>query len=327
MKRNVPAALPPMPEHFPKNRLGFARWLVDEKHPLTARVIVNRHWQRLFGRGLVKTPEDFGAQGSFPSHPQLLDWLAVEFMESGWDVRHLLKTIANSATYRQSSAVSPKSLALDPDNELLSRAPRRRLPGNVLRDQALFVGGLLVEQEGGPSVKPFQPEGLWREASNFTYTIGKGQDLYRRSLYTYWKRTLAPPSMALLDTADREWCSVRPRKTNTPLQALTLLNEPAFFEAAAGLGRRILQHLGNQEEKLRFAFASVTARRPTLEESAALEQALQSYREEFKKKPDAAAKALKSQSNPENTKHNVEQAAYTALANMLLNLDETTVRE
>lgn len=327
VKRNVPAALPPMPEHFPKNRLGFARWLVDEKHPLTARVIVNRHWQWLFGRGLVKTPEDFGAQGSFPSHPQLLDWLAVEFMESGWNVRHLLKTIANSATYRQSSAVSQKSLALDPDNELLSRAPRRRLPGNVLRDQALFVGGLLVEQEGGPSVKPFQPEGLWKEASNFTYTIGKGQDLYRRSLYTYWKRTLAPPSMALLDTADREWCSVRPRKTNTPLQALTLLNEPAFFESAAGLGRRILQHPGNQEEKLRFAFASVTARQPTLEESAALEQALQSYREEFTEKPDAAAKALKNKNNPENTKHNVEQAAYTALANMLLNLDETTVRE
>ncbi len=327
VERGVPAALPPMPEHFPKNRLGFARWLVNGEHPLTARVAVNRYWQQLFRRGLVKTPEDFGAQGSFPSHPELLDWLAVEFMESGWDTRHLLKTIAQSAAYRQSSAASRQALAKDPDNHLLSRAPRRRLPGNVLRDQALFLGGLLVEQQGGPSVKPLQPEGLWREASNFTYQAGTGQDLYRRSLYTYWKRTLAPPAMAILDAADREWCSVRPRQTNTPLQALTLLNEPAFFESAAGLGWRTLQHPGNRQEKLRFAFAAVTARQPTPQENAALKRAFQSYRQEFISHPAAAAELLKKPAKTNGTKPSIEWAAYTALANMLLNLDETTARE
>ncbi|MDA7510820.1 DUF1549 domain-containing protein [Verrucomicrobia bacterium] len=327
VSRGVPSILPEMPSEFPENRLGFARWLVSGNHPLTARVTVNRFWQQFFDRGLVKTPGDFGAQGSLPSHPKLLDWLAVEFVEQGWDTHQLLKKIVTSATYRQSSTITSEALSNDPENVLLSRAPRRRLPGNILRDQALLLGGLLVEKEGGPSVKPFQPENLWREASNFTYKMGTGSDLYRRSLYTYWKRTLAPPSMALLDTADREWCSVRSKKTNTPLQALTLLNEEAFFDAARSFGQSIYESSGSLQDKLGRAFVAVTARQPSPAESDVLKRSFESYREDYSKNPKAIKALFKTKKAIDTLKSPTELAAFTAIANVLLNLDETTTRE
>lgn len=328
VNRGTPAVFPAMPRRFPNNRLGFAQWLVSGDHPLVARVTVNRYWQRLFGRGLVKTAEDFGAQGSPPSHPELLDWLAVDFMENGWDLQHLIRQIVSSATYRQSSVITESHRLQDPDNRLLSRAMRRRLPGNVLRDQALSVSGLLVETQGGPSVKPYQPAKLWREASNFSYKVGKGDDLYRRSLYTYWKRTLAPPAMAMLDTADREWCSVRPKRTNTPLQALTLLNETAFYEAARHLGERFISRKGSLSDQIAFVFQALTSRLPTKEESVVLENALVTYTNAFADDVDAARASLHVGQSPVPKEIDpIELAAATALANMLLNLDEVTTRE
>ncbi len=328
VNRGTPKVLPAMPEHLPNNRLGLAQWLVSGNHPLVARVTVNRYWQMLFGRGLVNTTEDFGAQASPPSHPKLLDWLAVDFMEHGWDVQHLLRQIVSSATYRQSSSISETHLQHDPDNRLLSRALRRRLRGNVLRDQALFVSGLLVESQGGSSVKPYQPAKLWREASNFSYTVGSEDDLYRRSLYTYWKRTLAPPAMAVLDTADREWCSVRPKKTNTPLQALTLLNETAFYEAARHLGERFLSQEGSLRERIAFVFQALTTRLPTASESEVLVSAYVTYRNAFAGDVTAARASLKvGQSVASKEVDPIELAAATALANVILNLDEVTTRE
>src|SRR5579862_7329722 len=214
----VPAALPPLPAGAGNNRLGLARWLVDPSNPLTARVAVNRFWQMYFGTGIVKTVEDFGSQGEWPMHPELLDWLATEFMRTGWDIKAAQKTIVMSATYRQSSKVTPELLQKDPDNRLLARGARLRLGPDMIRDQALYLAGLLVEKIGGPSVKPYQPPGLWQElAGGKGYQPDKGEGLYRRSLYTYWKRTVAPPSMMNFDASSREVCVVRESRTNTPL--------------------------------------------------------------------------------------------------------------
>jgi hypothetical protein len=325
----VPAVFPALVPEYPRNRLGLAHWLVDGDHPLTARVAVNRYWQLMFGQGLVQTPEDFGVQGDPPTHPRLLDWLAVDFVESGWDIQRILKQMVMSATYRQSSQVAPQLLVRDPDNRLLARAPRPRLPANVLRDQALAVSGLLIERQGGPSVKPYQPAGLWREASNFRYQVGKGEQLYRRSLYSYWKRTLAPPSMAVLDAADREWCSVKPKRTNTPLQALTLLNETAFFEAARKFAERILSEGGaDTDRQIEFAFRTVTARKPSDAERGQLIEAWEAYLAAFQKDLTAAKRVLAVGQSPANpTLDPISLAATTALANVLLNLDEVTTRE
>ncbi|MDF1813745.1 MAG: DUF1553 domain-containing protein [Verrucomicrobiales bacterium] len=325
----VPEVLSAFPEDVPANRLGFAKWLVSGNHPLTARVTVNRYWQMLFGTGLVKTAEDFGTQGSLPTHPELLDWLAAEFVESGWDTRSILKKIVMSRTYRQSSRITSELRERDPDNLWLARAPRLKLPGNVLRDQALFSSGLLVEKTGGPSVKPYQPARLWAEASNVRYQVGKGEDLYRRSLYTYWKRTLAPPSMAVLDTADREWCSVKPKRTNTPLQALTLLNETAFFEAARNLGEEILTDGGSLvEDKVNFAFKKILSRSPSPREKEILISGWGKYIEECSKDP-ALISQIQSvgESKMKRDLDPVQLGAATALANVIYNLEETTVRE
>src|SRR6185369_1360552 len=326
---NVPAVFPPLPQGEKNNRLAFAKWLVSAEHPLTARVTVNRFWQMLFGRGLVKTAEDFGAQGEQPSHPELLDWLAAEFVASGWDQRQLLKTIVMSQTYRQDSTITREHLAKDPDNVLLARAPRIRLTGNLLRDQALFASGLLVEKEGGPSVMTYQPAGLWEEASNATYKQAKGEDLYRRSLYTYWKRTLAPPTMAVLVAADRENCTVRTKHTNTPLQALTLLNDVTFVEAARKLGERMLREGGESDaERITLAFRSVASRFPTERELAVLTEALKEYRAEFVSDPKRSAKTLKvGQSAASKQFSPPELAAATALANVILNLEEVATRD
>lgn len=327
VRRDVPASLPPMPADYPRNRLGFARWLVDGNNPLTARVTVNRWWQRYFGTGLVKTSEDFGVQGELPSHPELLDWLATELVRLGWDIKALQKVIVMSAAYRQSSTISPSLLERDPDNRLLGRATRMRLSGHALRDQALFAGGLLDERIGGPSVYPYQPENLWEEMSmGMKYTESKGEDLFRRSLYTVWKRTVNPPSMAILDAADREACWVGTKRTNTPLQALTLLNEKAMVESARHLATRLLE--SGVVDPVDTGFRLVTGRFPAASERAVLAHALEEYRAEFRAAPEEAKKLIAFGTTPAPAKVDpVELAAHTAWANVLLNLDETLTRE
>ena len=259
----LPAVLPPLPAGCPNNRLGFAKWLVDPSNPLTARVIVNRFWQMYFGMGLVKTVEDFGSQGEWPANLELLDWLATEFIRTGWDVKAMQKMIVMSATYRQSSKVTPELLQRDPENRLLARGPRFRLSAEMIRDQALAVSGLLVEKIGGPSVKPYQPAGLWKELGGEDYQQDTGEGLYRRSLYTFWKRTVPPPSMMNFDAAGREACTVRENRTNTPLQALDLMNDPAYVEASRVLAERMMREGGaTPESRISFAFRLATARRP-----------------------------------------------------------------
>lgn len=300
----VPAALSAFPKDAPKNRLGLAQWLVAKDHPLTSRVQVNRIWQLHFGIGLVKTAEDFGSQGEWPSHPELLDWLAIEFPAHGWDVKWLQRQLLTSSTYRQQSRTTAALAERDPENRLLARGPSERLSAEQIRDQALYASGLLVEQIGGPSVKPLQPPGLWKELTGAAdYESGSGADLYRRSLYTFWKRTIAPPNMVALDAPSREFCTVRTSRTNTPLQALTLLNETTFAGAAESLAKRALAKPAQSDgERIVWAFQACTSRTPQYQEVAILLQGLEKQR------------AL----NPVN-----EQAAFTAVMRVLLNLDET----
>jgi hypothetical protein len=325
--RDVPTHLPPLAEDLPRNRLGLAKWLMAPEHPLTARVAVNRYWQKYFGAGLVRTAEDFGVQGEPPSHPQLLDWLATEFFATGWDVAAMQKLIVTSRTYRQQSHVTPRLLQVDPENRLLARGPRLRLSGHAIRDQALFVSGLLVEKTGGPSVSPYQPPDLWEEMSmGMRYRQSHGEDLFRRSLYTIWKRTVAPPAMALFDAADREACWVRRKRTNTPLQALTLLNETGYVECARHLAVRMLREGG--DDPIGYGFELVTARRPSGDERRLLSEALAEYRAEFSRDGEAAARLTAvGESGASAELPRPEVAAFTALANVLLNLDETIHRE
>ena len=326
----VPAAFPAMPANSPNNRLGLARWLVSPDHPLTARVAVNRFWQLYFGQGLVSTSEDFGAQGESPSHPKLLDWLATEFIRLGWDMKALQKTIVMSATYRQSSHISPELLLRDPDNRLLARGPRRRLPAETIRDQALFVSGLLTDRVGGPSVKPYQPEGLWQEiATDTEYTQSHGEDLYRRSLYTYWKRTVAPPSMVTFDATSREACIVQRARTNTPLQALALMNDITFVEAARVLAQRSLSDVdGPVEDRLAHAFLTATARMPRPEELTVLVRRFHHSLEVFRSDPSAAHDLVHVGEFTVNEKLDVCQlAAFTTVTSLILNLDEVVNKE
>jgi hypothetical protein len=324
----VPGALHPLAPGAPPNRLGLARWLVDPANPLTARVTVNRWWQMYFGAGLVRTVEDFGAQGERPSHPDLLDWLATELVATGWDVKGIQRTVVTSATYRQSSKVTPALLERDPDNRLLARGPRFRLPAEMVRDQALAASGLLVERVGGPSVKPYQPDGLWREiATDTEYEASKGAGLYRRSLYTYWKRTVAPPTMSTFDAPGREACAVRETRTNTPVQALALLNDVTYLEAARALAERMMARPG-LEERLRWGFRRVTARRPTPREEEIL---LRSYRgnlEAFRRDTEAARRLVTAgESAPDARLDVAELAATTTVASLVLNLDEAVTKE
>ena len=321
----VPSILGKLPTGSPNNRLGLARWLIDRSNPLTARVTVNRFWQSLFGAGIVKTSEDFGAQGEWPSHPELLDWLAVEFMDSGWNVKHLIKTIVLSDTYRQSSQLTPELLARDPENRLLARGPRLRLDAGQVRDQALFVSGLLVEKQGGPSVKPYQPAGLWKELSGGTdYQIDKGEGLYRRSLYTFWKRTSPPPAMANFDAAGRETCIVRESRTNTPLQALNLMNDVTFLEASRKLAERMLQ----SKEGISFGFRLITSRLPSTKELAILNTAYRQHLATYNSNPTAARNLLAHGDSTRDPKLDpAVLAAHTLVASMLLNLDEGITRE
>ena len=327
VERATLSRLPPMDESLPKTRLGLAKWLLSPEHPLTARVAVNRYWQKYFGTGLVKTAEDFGVQGEAPSHPDLLDWLAVEFRESGWDVAAMQKRIVMSRTYRQQSHADAEAMERDPDNRLLARGARKRLSGHVLRDQALSVSGLLKERIGGPSVSPYQPADLWAEMSmGMKYTQSKGDDLYRRSLYTIWKRTVAPPAMAVFDSADREACWVKSKETNTPLQALTLLNETAFVESARHLAVRMLEEGG--DDPVGFGFRAVTARPLAEKERNLFESAMVEYQSEFAENEEGAAKLIAVGASPVNESFPASEiAAYTALANVFLNLDEVITRK
>jgi hypothetical protein len=302
------------------NRLGLARWLVSRENPLTARVTVNRYWQMLFGTGLVKTVEDFGSQGEWPLQMELLDWLAVEFMESGWDVKRLLKTIVTSETYQQAAMHN----AEDPENRWLARGPRTRLAPEMVRDQALAVSGLLVERLGGPSVKPYQPPGLWNELhGGKEYVADTGEGLYRRSLYTYWKRTVAPPSLMNFDSPSREVCTVRESRTNTPLQALNLMNDVTYVEAARKLAERMLA----TPDPLGFGFVSLTARMPEAGERAALEKALARFQARYQADAASAEKLLKSGESPRSAKWPAaELAAYASVASLLLNLDEAVTK-
>ncbi|MBU6403021.1 MAG: DUF1553 domain-containing protein, partial [Verrucomicrobia bacterium] len=319
----MPSILGTWPKDQPKNRLGFARWLVSPENPLTARVIVNRLWQHYFGVGLVKTTEDFGVQGEPPSNPELLDWLATEFVGRGWDVKHLQRLIATSATYRQSSRATPALIARDPENRLLARGPRFRLDAEAIRDLALAVSGLLVDREGGPSVKPWQPPGLW-EAVSFnnsqTYVPDVGAGDYRRSFYTYWKRQSPPPNMLLFDAPSREYCTVRRSRSNTPLQALDLLNDPQFVEAARAFGQRIMLQGGrNPRNQAVYGFRLVTARKPSADEVKVL---LAVYRHELMKyrlDRGAAARYLAVGAfRPEPKLDPSALAAWTTVASLLL---------
>ncbi|TWU09633.1 Planctomycete cytochrome C [Symmachiella macrocystis] len=325
----VPVSLPPFPSGESNNRLGLARWLISPDNPLTARVTVNRYWQNYFGVGLVKTAEDFGSQGEQPSHPQLLDWLAAEFIESGWDIKALQKTIVMSAAYRQSSKVTHKLWERDPENRQLARGPRQRLSAETIRDQALAAAGLLVEQIGGPSVKPYQPAGLWEEIANTTYTPGTDGDLFRRSMYTFWKRTVAPPTMMAFDASSRETCTVRQSRTNTPLQALALLNATTFVEAARNLAQRAMLAGGDSSEsRLTYAFRLATARRPTEAELKILTAGFARHLAGYQANRTAAEELLKIGASPRDTQlDTAELAAYSAMAGLILNLDEVVTKE
>ncbi len=343
VEAHVPAFLPPLPAGAPRNRLTLARWLVDPAHPLTARVTVNRFWQTFFGTGLVKTAEDFGSQGELPSHPALLDWLAVEFMTPeaarvpGWDVKALVKLLVTSATYRQSSVATEALIARDPENRLLARGTRHRLPAEFIRDQALAVSGLLNAEIGGRSVSPYQPPGIWEElasradGANWTaqvYSQSHGKDLYRRTMYTFWKRTAPPPSLMTFDAPDRETCTVRRARTNTPLQALVLMNDPTYVEAARKLAERMMTEGGaTADERIAFAFRLATARPPSAEEGRVLKDVFDAELAAFRKDPAAALKLLAIGESPRNTKLDAaELAAWSTVASVILNLDETVTK-
>ena len=322
----VPQVLLRENETPPTDRLELAKWLVEPSNPLGSRVAVNRYWQHFFGTGIVKTVEDLGTQGEYPSHPELLDWLATEFIRLDWSVKAMHKKIVMSATFRQSSVVSAEILERDPDNRLLARGPRVRLSGQQLRDQALFVSGLLVERLGGPPVKPYMAPGLWESISNATYNQSKGSGLYRRSLYTYWRRTTPPPSMMTFNAADREICTVRTEKTNTPLQALTLLNNVVYIESARFLAERMIRASGGLDEQLADGFQRVTARRPDSEEASDLRRAFDVFRSQFQADPAGAEALLNIGEKPRNpTLRHIDLASMTMVASAILNLDEAIV--
>jgi len=331
--RGVPAALGALPDDAPQNRLGLARWMTAPANPLVARVAVNRLWELVFGTGLVRTSEDFGLQGEWPSHPELLDWLAVEFRESGWDVQHMLRLFVESATYRQSSRVRPELRERDPEDRWLAYLPKKRLSAEAIRDQALYVSGLLVEHLGGRSVKPYQPDGLWQEVAMIQsntreYVRGMGDELWRRSLYTYWKRACPPPSLMTFDAPTREFCTIRRASTNTPLQALVLWNDEQFVEAARALAARTLAEAAADESaRLARLFTRCAVRAPEADELAALTRVLGEFRARYAAAPDDARALIEVGESPTPMELDpVELASWTLLASAILNLDAVLTR-
>jgi hypothetical protein len=331
---STPPSILNFPDTLPANRYGLAIWLTNPSNPLTARVFVNRIWHKLFGQGIVKTVEDFGNQGSLPSHPELLDWLAVDFMENGWDIRQLIKKIVMSSTYRQSSDIRPELIEKDPENTLLARGGRYRLSAEMIRDYYLATSGLLHRQVGGPSVKPYQPAGLWAETNAggnrgilTKYVRDSSESLYRRSLYTFWKRTLPHPTMTLFDAPNRDLCEVRRQKTNTPLQALALQNDIQVVEASRVLAQRLMDDKSDTEGKIEKAFRSVLIRSPEKEEMDVLRNYYASQLQVFEEKPENAAALIENGEFPVRASMPKETASLMMVAMMLYNLDETINRE
>ncbi len=333
VKANLPKVFGGMPKTLPNNRLGFAKWVASAENPLTSRVAMNRLWERFFGTGIVPTTEDFGTRAEFPSHPELLDFLAVDFVKKGWNMKAAIKQIVMSATYRQTSKVTPQLLKADPTNKLLARGARFRLQGEILRDNALAVSGLLNEKIGGKSVFPYQPEGLWNETAAFgnllNYKHATDGSQYRRSLYTFWKRTAAPPNMTLFDVPTREICRVRRARTNTPLQALTLLNDETYLEASKMLAQRMILEGGKTpEERIRFAFRTVLARNPSAQEVSILLNGLNKRLAKYGADEASAKKLLMvGESKLDASIKPADGAAYMILASTLLNMDETVTKE
>jgi hypothetical protein len=341
----TPAFLPPLPKGGAASRLDFAKWLVTPEQPLTSRVIVNRYWQMFFGTGIVKSVEDFGSQSDAPSHPELLDWLAMEFQQpsaagSGarqpWSVKEFVRMLVTSAAYRQSSVVSKEHLAKDSENRLYARGPRFRLQAEFIRDQALAVSGLLNREIGGGSVSPYQPEGLWKEltertdSKNWTaqfFVLSKGKDLYRRTMYTFWKRTSPPPQLVTFDAPDRETCTVRRSRTNTPLQALILMNDPTYVEASRKLAERLVREAKTTDERITLAFRLTTARTPNEREMTVLRGVFDKQLQRYRADAPAAAKLLTVGQAPRDERLDAaEVAAWTIVANVVLNLDETVTK-
>jgi hypothetical protein len=340
VSRRPPSVLGALPTRSQHNRLGLAQWLVSAQNPLLARVTVNRLWHQIFGTGLVKTVEDFGVQGDFPSHPELLDYLACEFRDGDllgtgrpWSTKHILRLIVTSAAYRQSSTARADLASKDPDNRLLGRFPRQRLNAEEIRDQALFGAGLLATRLGGPAVFPYQPAGLWEERANEAsntkvYKQGDGESLYRRSLYTFWKRTCPPPLMSVFDVPDRVGCAVRRSSTNTPLQALATLNDEQFLECAQRLAARTLQESSTDRDRISRLFRRATGRHPDPADVRTLEQGLRVLLVRYRAAPADAIALLRPDSNAQRAKiDRAELAAWTLVANAILNLDQTLVRD
>ena len=328
----VPAVLPPLPAGTEANRLSFAKWLVDPGHPLTARVTVNRFWQMYFGTGIVKTAENFGTQGAFPSHPELLDWLATSFVDSGWDIKALQRAIVTTAAYRQESKMTPEVFERDPENRLVARGPRLRLDAEIIRDQALSLSGLLVEELGGPSVKPYQPAGMWTdmvEGGYGDYVEAEGDGLYRRSLYTFWKRTLGPPTMMTFDSSTREVCIVHTGITNTPMQALSLMNDVTYVEAARRLAERMMTEGGQTPaERIAYAYLLATAHQPPPRAAAILNEGYAGHLERYQVDRGAALALVSEGRSPRDQTLDVaELASYTMVANLILNFDGTITKE
>ncbi|GAA5145050.1 PSD1 and planctomycete cytochrome C domain-containing protein [Prosthecobacter algae] len=331
--RGTPAVFPPLPNAGQPTRMDLANWLVSPDHPLTARVTVNRLWQQFFGTGLVKTTNDFGSQGEPPSHPELLDWLSVTFRENGWDMKAFVTQIVTSHTYRQSAAFTPESLAKDPENRLLARGPRFRADAEVVRDSALFVSGLLSPKIGGKGVRPYQPENIWEPvgfggSNTRNYVQDKGESLYRRSLYTFWKRTAPPPAMTNFDAPNRESYCLRRERSNTPLQALNLMNDVQYFEAARNFAQQLLLQKGaSTDTRLTTAFRSSTGRYPTAQEAEIIHRALDQHLAAYKARPEEAQQAITyGESKPDPSLNVSELAAWTMVTNLLLNLDEMVTK-
>jgi hypothetical protein len=338
----TPAVLPPMAKELPRNRLGLARWLVSGGHPLTARVLVNRIWKRYFGLGIVRTAEDFGIRGDAPTHPELLDYLATELVASRWDLKKLHKRIVLSATYRQASSASKEKWELDPENHLLARGPRLRLTAEMIRDNALAVSGLLHEKIGGESVKPFQPKNAWKTVEGnraSAYRRDRDEKQYRRALYVYWKRGSPYPSMLNFDAVKRDSCTVTRATTTTPVQALTLLNDPAFVECAKMLGQRLLKDrealkrargltpADIDAKRLSYGFRLCTSRAPTEQDTEILRKLLGDQRANFKADPRSAKKLLSvGDAKVDETLDPAELAAWASVGNALLSLDATLHR-
>ena len=326
----TPESILPFPDDYPRNRLGLAWWLTTSKNPLTSRVAVNRYWQLIFGHGIVSTPDDFGSQGSLPTHPLLLDWLAVEFMESGWDLKGLLKKMLMSSTYMQSSRIAPGALKKDYDNTYYSRNSNERLTAEMIRDHVLAISGLLNREIGGPYVKPYQPRGVWQQivsesGGEFKYRESKGFDLYRRSLYSHWRRTVPPPSMITLDASTRDKCTVKRQTTNTPLQSLVLLNDPQYVEASRILAEKMIKEGGsNVKDRIIFAFRLATSRKPNVRELGELVDLYDQQVQYYSQMPEASLELFSIGDSPVDSEiDNTALAACTIIASTIINLDET----